>query len=426
MKKIQSIRGMHDVLPNEAYAWQFLESKLIDVFESYAYRELRTPVLEQTELFKRSIGDVTDIVEKEMYTFEDRNGDSLSLRPEGTASCVRAGIQHGLFHNQQQKIWYRGPMFRHERPQKGRYRQFYQMGVEAYGIPGADIEAELILLGERFWQILGVEQSVNLEINTLGSAECRQAYKAILIDYFNDHKQNLDEDSCRRLQTSPLRILDSKNPELATLIAAAPSLHDHLDENSRTHFETLCHLLDATGVSYKINHTLVRGLDYYSHTVFEWVTELLGAQGTVCAGGRYDGLVEMLGGRATPAVGFAMGLDRIKLLVEIANPGAIKKARLSAYIIMLGDNVVIDGLKLTEKLRTDVPGISIQTNMNGGSIKSQMKRADKSGADFALIVADAELKQGKVGLKNLRNDHEEQHSINYQELVEKFATVDLS
>ena len=421
MKKIQSIRGMHDVLPNEAHVWQFLENKLAEVLERYAYRELKTPIVEQTELFKRSIGDVTDIVEKEMYTFEDRNGDSLSLRPEGTASCVRAGIQHGLFYNQQQKIWYRGPMFRHERPQKGRYRQFVQLGAEAYGIPGADIEAELIILGQRFWQELGVENSVSLQINTLGSAVCRQGYKEILVDYFSDHIQLLDEDSSRRLQTNPLRILDSKNPEMAAIIAAAPSLHEHLDQESRTHFGTLCHLLDATGINYTISPTLVRGLDYYSHTVFEWVTELLGAQGTVCAGGRYDGLVEQLGGRATPAVGFAMGMDRIKLLVETVNPDIIKKPELAAYIIMPGDDLVVDGLMLAEKLRTDIPGISIQTNMNSGSIKSQMKRADKSGADFALIMADDELKQGKTGLKNLRDNSEEQLSVDYQELLEKLS-----
>ncbi len=412
---------MHDVLPQESHAWQFLENIITGVLERYAYRELRTPIVEQTELFKRSIGDVTDIVEKEMYTFEDRNGDSLSLRPEGTASCVRAGIQHGLFYNQQQKIWYRGPMFRHERPQKGRYRQFYQLGAEAYGIPGADIEAELILSGQRIWQELGVENSISLQINTLGSTECRQAYKNILVQYFSDHIQQLDEDCRRRLHTNPLRILDSKNPDIAAIITDAPSLHDHLDEDSRTHFEKLCHLLDATGVSYTINPTLVRGLDYYSHTVFEWVTELLGSQGTVCAGGRYDRLVEQLGGRATPAVGFAMGLDRIKLLVETVNPDVVVKPQLSAYIIMLGEEVVVDGLLLAEKLKADVPGISIQANMNGGSIKSQMKRADKSGADFAPIIAIDELKQGKTGLKNLRNSSEVQQSIDYQELVAKFT-----
>jgi len=404
-KKIQAIRGMNDILPAQTPIWQHIEHTLHQVLESYGYQEIRMPILEATELFSRSIGEVTDIVEKEMFSFVDRNSDKLTLRPEGTASCVRAGIQNGLFYNQIQRLWYIGPMFRHERPQKGRYRQFNQLGVEAYGLTGADIDAEIILMTARFWQKLGLD-NLELQINSLGSSEARAAYRDKLVDYFSAHNDQLDEDSKRRLNTNPLRILDSKNPEMQSLIQSAPQLLDHLDQESETHFNDLKNILDQVGVKYRINPQLVRGLDYYNRTVFEWVTQELGAQGTICAGGRYDNLVEQIGGRSTPAVGFAMGLERLVLLLE-------SKLQLSdinphIYMIMVGNETVQQqGFALAESLRTALPELRLITNCGGGSFKVQFKRADKSAAKFALILGEDELHKQQVAIKNLRKKSEQ-------------------
>ncbi|WP_241087047.1 histidine--tRNA ligase [Candidatus Vondammii sp. HM_W22] len=404
-KNVKAIRGMHDLLPDQSPMWHFLEDRVRQVVDGYGYRDMRTPILEMTELFSRSIGEVTDIVEKEMYTFADRNGDSLTLRPENTASCVRAGIENGLFHNQIQRIWYRGPMFRHERPQKGRYRQFYQIGVEAYGLPGPDIDLEVILISRRFWQVLGLE-GLELQINSLGTSEERTAYRELLVTYLSDYKDQLDEDSLRRLDSNPLRILDSKNPDLKQLIADAPVLMEHLGEESLSHFETLCAGLDACGVDYVVNPRLVRGLDYYGRTVFEWVTDRLGAQGTVCAGGRYDGLVEQLGGRPTPAVGFAMGVERlIALLEESENKPSLKQ--LDAYLVLMGEAAQKQGLILAEKLRGQCPDLRLLVNCGAGSFKSQFKKADRSGARYALILGDDELKQDIIGVKPLRGEGEQ-------------------
>jgi histidyl-tRNA synthetase len=417
-KNIQAIRGMHDILPEQSALWQFVEDRVRDTLDRYGYREMRTPILEMTELFRRSIGEVTDIVEKEMYTFEDRNGDSLTLRPEGTASCVRAGIENGLLHNQVQRIWYRGPMFRHERPQKGRYRQFHQMGVEAYGLDGPDIDIEIILIARRFWQALGLE-GLSLQLNTLGTAAERESYRGELVGYLSARRDQLDEDSLRRLETNPLRILDSKNPTMAQLIQEAPALLDHLGDESREHFEILCSGLRAAGVDYVVNPRLVRGLDYYSRTVFEWVTDRLGAQGTVCAGGRYDTLVEQLGGRPTPAVGFAMGVERlISLLEESGNPPQLRG--LDAYLVLMGDAAQREGLLLAERLRDRLLGFRLMTHCGGGSFKSQFKKADRSGARYALVLGDDELARGEITVKNLRSEAEQQRIP--QERLEEFFT----
>ncbi len=405
---------MHDVLPEQSPLWRFLEDRVRDVVDAYGYREMRTPILEMTDLFKRSIGEVTDIVEKEMYTFADRNGDSLTLRPENTASCVRAGIENGLFHNQTQRIWYRGPMFRHERPQKGRYRQFYQIGVEAYGLAGPDIDIEIILIGQRFWKALGLE-GLELQINSLGTAEERAAYRSVLVEYLSAHRERLDEDSLRRLESNPLRILDSKNPALQQLISEAPSLMDYLGEESRDHFDTLCAGLKAAGVSYVVNQRLVRGIDYYGRSVFEWVTDKLGAQGTVCAGGRYDGLVEQLGGRPTPAIGFAMGVERlISLLEEREQPPVLESV--DAYLVLMGEGPQSLGMTLAEQLRNDCPGLRLMTHCGGGSFKSQFKKADRSGARYALVMGEDELKRGVIGIKSLR-DRSEQHTVALDQLA---------
>ena len=396
---IQSIRGMHDVLPEQSGLWQFFENTVRDIVQSYGYREIRMPVVESTDLFCRSIGEVTDIVEKEMYTFSDRNGDSLTLRPEGTASCVRACVQHGLLHNQQQRLWYMGPMFRHERPQKGRYRQFHQIGVETFGMNGPDIDAELILMTARIWKILGLK-NIRLEMNTLGTNASRSAYRDVLVTYLSLHKAVLDEDSLRRLTSNPLRILDSKNPSMQSIIDAAPKLMDYLDDESRLHFEQLKIILDATGLAYTVNPRLVRGLDYYCKTVFEWISDDLGAQGTVCAGGRYDGLVEQLGGRATTAAGFAMGIERLLVLLE--EQGFKHMDSVDVFIAMQGDAAQTAGMLLAEKMRDNFPALTMQTNCGGGSFKSQMKKADKSNASIALILGDDEVKQNKVAVKYLR------------------------
>ncbi|QEP42122.1 histidine--tRNA ligase [Ectothiorhodospiraceae bacterium BW-2] len=406
-KPIQAIRGMNDTLPQQSGRWQQLEAILQQLLQRYGYQEIRTPVVEMSELFKRSIGEVTDIVEKEMYSFTDRNGDSLTLRPEGTASVVRAMMQHGLLVNQVQRLWYRGPMFRHERPQKGRYRQFHQLGVEVFGLLGPDIDAELIAMSSRLWRELGLQERVTLQLNSLGSREARGAYRQQLIDYFSDHASELDEDSQRRLQSNPLRILDSKNPAMKALIAAAPRLLDSLDSESAEHFAQLGELLHQSGVAYQINPCLVRGLDYYGKTVFEWVTDSLGAQGTVCAGGRYDGLVEQLGGRAVAAVGFAIGLERLLALIDEAGQ-LPEPPPLDLYLVLMGEAAQRQGVALAEQLRDAVPTLRLQLHCGGGSVKSQFKKADRSGARWALIVGDEELARGELALKPLQESGEQQ------------------
>jgi histidyl-tRNA synthetase len=412
-KKLQAIRGMHDILPDKTPLWQMLEKAMSEVCQQYGYAEIRMPLVETTDLFCRSIGEVTDIVEKEMYTFEDRNGDSLSLRPEGTASCVRAGLEHGLFYNQIQRLWYQGPMFRHERPQKGRYRQFHQIGIECFGMSGAEIEAEIILMSYRLWQKLGIADELTLELNTLGTLEERATYKEILIDYFNQRLAELDEDSVRRLNTNPLRILDSKNPLMQTLIEAAPKLLDSLGEESIQHFEQLQSYLNDAGVSFECNPRLVRGLDYYSHTVFEWTTTSLGAQGTVCAGGRYDGLIDQLGGKQTPAVGLAMGVERLILLLEQYQWNVNSPL---AYIVYQGDQARKEAIQLAERLRDQLPGKGIVLHCGGGSLKSQFKKADKTGASLALILGEDEVEEKKVSIKFLR-DRQEQQQLPQHELA---------
>lgn len=412
---IQAVRGMNDIVPEDTPYWQQLEATLRAVLAAYGYQEIRFPIVEKTELFKRSIGEVTDIVEKEMYTFEDRNGDSLTLRPEGTASCVRAGIQNGLIHNQLHRLWYMGPMFRHERPQKGRYRQFHQIGVETFGMTGPDLDAELIMMTARMWRQLGLE-GLELQINSLGTRESRAAYRQELVKYFGAHKDQLDEDSLRRLDSNPLRILDSKNPQLSGLITAAPKLSEYLDAESREHFAALCGLLDQAGIRYRVNPCLVRGLDYYTRTVFEWVTDQLGAQGTVCAGGRFDGLVEQLGGKPVPAAGFAMGLER---LLELARTHLEPANVPHAYMVLVGEAAQNTGLILAEQLRDAVPGLRLMTHCGGGSFKSQFKKADKCGAQLALILGDEEVTQKNIGVKFLRED-KQQETVPQNELANWF------
>jgi histidyl-tRNA synthetase len=414
-KTIQAVRGMNDILPEESVTWQFLEDTLRRIIYSFGYQEIRLPLLEKTELFRRSIGEVTDIVEKEMYTFDDRNGDSLTLRPEGTAGCVRACMEHGLLHNQTRRLWYAGPMFRHERPQKGRYRQFHQIGIEAFGMTGPDIDAEVILMTARFWRALGLDHAV-LQLNSLGTVEARAGYREALVDYLQGRQAELDEDSRRRLQSNPLRILDSKNPDMQGLIADAPQLSEYLDEESRVHFDELCALLDAAGIAYEINPRLVRGLDYYSKTVFEWVTDRLGAQGTICAGGRYDGLVEYLGGRATPAVGFALGLERLIALLEVCGIEP-PDASPHVYLVLAGEQAVLQGMVLADELRNAVSGLSVQANCGGGSFKSQFKRADRSGAELALVIGDEEAERGEVTIKPLRAGGEQQ-TVSRQDIAQ--------
>ena len=404
-KNIQAIRGMHDVLPQHTPLWQHLEQSVARVLASYGYREIRMPILEQTELFKRSIGEVTDIVEKEMYTFEDRNGDSLTLRPEGTAGCVRAAMENGLLHNQTQRLWYQGPMFRHERPQKGRYRQFHQIGVETFGMAGPDIDAEVILITSRIWRALGLD-GLELQLNTLGTAEERAAYRDELVNYLQAHHDLLDEDSRRRLASNPLRILDSKNPAMREMLDAAPTMSAHMGDVSRAHLDFICETLNRAGVPFVLNPRLVRGLDYYSRTVFEWVTDRLGAQGTVCAGGRYDGLVEQLGGKPVPAVGFAMGLERLVAVLEEIDPdaGAVSA---DLYLVLMGAAAEREGLVLGEALRNALPGREIVCHCGGGGMKAQFKRADRSGARYALVLGDAEIEAGTIVLKPLRSDEEQ-------------------
>jgi histidyl-tRNA synthetase len=419
-KQIKAIRGMHDILPEQAPLWRFLEDGVRSVLDGYGYQEMRLPILEMTELFKRSIGEVTDIVEKEMYSFTDRNGDSLSLRPEGTAGCVRACLENGLLHHQTQRVWYRGPMFRHERPQKGRYRQFHQIGVETFGLEGPDIDLETILISRRIWQRLGID-GLELEINSLGDAEERARYRDRLVDYLRGHWQRLDEDSRRRLEGNPLRILDSKNPDMAELIAGAPVLFDRLGEASLGHFQSLRAGLDAQGVTYRVNPRLVRGLDYYNRTVYEWVSNRLGAQGTVCAGGRFDGLVEQLGGRPVPAVGFALGCERlIALLEEVASPGLDLAP--DVYLVLVGEAAARQGLLWAERLRDRLPGLRLLMHCGGGSFKTQFRKADKSNARFALIIGDDEVAAGVAALKSLREEAE-QRALSLEDCIEFFAST---
>jgi histidyl-tRNA synthetase len=415
---------MNDILPEQTAIWQYLEATAAELFRSYGYSEIRFPIVEQTELFKRSIGEVTDIVEKEMYTFPDRNDDSLTLRPEGTACCVRAADQHGLLRNQVQRLWYQGPMFRYERPQKGRQRQFQQIGIECFGLadPGAD--AEMLSLTQRLWRRLGLEQVVTLELNSLGSPEDRARYRQALVNYLEQHHQHLDEDSQRRLQSNPLRILDSKSADTQAILADAPSLQDFLSDDSRQHFEQLLALLDAIGIEYHINPRLVRGLDYYNNTVFEWTTDKLGAQGTVCAGGRYDGLVQQLGGAATPAVGFAMGVERLALLFEAhgTNPAELGQ-HVDVYFVVAGDGLAVKALAIAETLRDALPGLGLLLHTAGGSFKSQMKKADKSGASFALIMGEDEANAGTLTIKALRGQPFGQQTVAADELVTIMPTL---
>ncbi|MBT3504793.1 MAG: histidine--tRNA ligase [Piscirickettsiaceae bacterium] len=397
-ESIRSVRGMNDILPDVTPYWQSVETTLNKVLSGYGYQEIRFPIVEKTTLFSRSIGEVTDIVEKEMYSFEDRNGDGLTLRPEGTAGCVRAAMQNGLIH-QTQRLWYMGPMFRHERPQKGRYRQFHQVGVEAYGFNGPDIDAEMILMTARLWKELGLT-GVTLQINSLGSIAARLAYREVLIAYFEGHQDQLDEDSQRRLHTNPLRILDSKNPEMQALNEGAPKLLEHLDDESQQEFTALCEALDQAGLSYQVNPRLVRGLDYYGKTVFEWVTDQLGSQGTVCAGGRYDGLVSQLGGKGATAIGFAIGLERLISLLEATN--ALPEIRgVDAYIVAVGDAAAKQAPILAEQLRDQIPDFKLITHCGGGSFKSQFKQADRSGARWTLILGEDEISQQVIGVKTM-------------------------
>lgn len=420
MAKIHAIRGMNDILPQDTPSWQFVERCFRSVVRRYGYKEIRFPILEQTQLFKRSIGEITDIVEKEMYSFDDRNGDNLSLRPEGTAGCVRAADQHGLLYNQQQRLWYAGPMFRHERPQKGRYRQFEQFGIEAFGMAGPDIDAEVILLSAQLWRELNIANSLTLEINNIGSSEDRAKFGSELRGYLNSHIDQLDQDSRGRLESNPLRILDSKSPGTQKVLEEAPVLADFLHQQSQDHYESLKQLLTDTGLSFIENPRLVRGLDYYNNAVFEWTTSDLGAQGTVCAGGRYDGLVAQLGGKSTFAVGFALGIDRLVLLLEamsvLPEPAA---ASVDVYLAIIGEPLMGQGMQLAESLRKQFPSLSLQVNCGGGKYNSQMKKAYNSGASTAIVMEQdgesADLPLKEVKLRRL-NDSDESIRIPIEDL----------
>lgn len=415
LASIQVVRGMHDILPQHIHLWHLVEDSFRHIVATHGYQQIRTPILEKSALFKRSIGEVSDIVEKEMYTFDDRNGDSLSMRPEGTAGVVRAGVENGLLLNQQQRLWYSGPMFRYERPQKGRYRQFHQLGAETFGMAGTDIEVELILMAYQLWQTLGLK-NIQLQINSLGSLASRAAYKKVLVAYFRAHSQQLDAESTRRLATNPLRILDTKNPTMQELVEQAPKLSEHLDNASQLHFDNFKMRLDSLNIPYSVNKRLVRGLDYYSHTVFEWVTTALGAQGTVCAGGRYDGLVEQLGGKPNTAAGFAMGVERLVCLLEDSSTVARTKADI--YCLAVSDAASVKAFELSEKIRSSYPNLSIIQHCGGGSFKSQIKKADKSGATWALILAEDEIKNDTIGIKFLR-EHKDQITIKQSDLMDE-------
>lgn len=397
---------MNDCLPTQSPLWQKVEGAVKNVISAYGYNEVRMPIVEMTHLFSRAIGEVTDVVEKEMYTFEDRNGDSLTLRPEGTAGCVRSGIENGLLYNQEQRLWYMGPMFRHERPQKGRYRQFHQCGVEVFGLNGPDVDAELIMMTARLWRELGIEKHVRLELNSIGSQEDRANYRTALIAFLEQHMDVLDEDCKRRMHTNPLRVLDTKNPDVQAILGDAPKLAEYLGEESKQHFAGLCELLDAAGIEYQVNQRLVRGLDYYNRTVFEWITESLGAQGTVCGGGRYDGLVEQLGGKATPAVGFAMGLERLVLMMETLELTDVRRS-VDAYIVTSGEGTMMAGMKLAEQLRESIPGVRVMNHFGGGNFKKQFKRADKVGAVVVMMLGESEVADNTVVVKDLVRGEQE-------------------
>ncbi len=411
---------MNDCLPTQSPLWQKVEGVVKNVISAYGYSEVRMPIVEMTHLFSRAIGEVTDVVEKEMYTFEDRNGDSLTLRPEGTAGCVRSGIENGLLYNQEQRLWYMGPMFRHERPQKGRYRQFHQCGVEVFGLDGPDVDAELIMMTARLWRELGIAQHVRLELNSIGSLEARANYRTALIDYLEQYQNVLDEDCKRRMYTNPLRVLDSKNPDVQAILGDAPQLSDYLDADSKQHFAGLCELLDAAGIEYTVNQRLVRGLDYYNRTVFEWITESLGSQGTVCGGGRYDGLVEQLGGKPTPAVGFAMGLERLVLMMETLGNTDVRRS-VDVYMVTAGEGTMMAGMKLAEQLREQVPGLRVMTHFGGGNFKKQFKRADKVGAAIALVLGEDEVAAQTVVVKDLAGG--EQNTVAQAEVAKLLANL---
>ena len=417
--KIQAIRGMNDLLPADSVLWSSLDETINNLLISYGYKYCRTPIVESTETFSRAIGEVTDIVEKEMYTWEDNNGNSLTLRPEGTASVVRMMIEHNLPREGIQKVFYNGPMFRHERPQKGRYRQFHQVGAEVFGVSDSKIDAELISITDSLWKSLGI--SAKLEINSLGSKESRSAYRKILTAFFNENISQLDDDSLRRLKTNPLRILDSKNKDLELLISSAPKMIDHLDDESKEHFAILKTYLDNLDIPYEVNPKLVRGLDYYNQTVFEWISNDLGSQGTICGGGRYDGLVEKMGGSPTPAIGFAIGLERIALLIKDKNSQLVNK-RCQLYFVALGDKAQIESMKLSKKILQSLPNITLSNDISMGSLKSQMKKADKSNADFALILGEEELSNNQLSIKPLKGQGVQQ-SIELEGIIQHLQEI---
>ena len=415
-KNIQAIRGMNDCSPTESPLWQWIEGQVRQILSSYGYSEVRMPIVESTPLFARAIGEVTDVVSKEMYTFWD-NDEQLTLRPEGTAGCVRAAIEHGWIYNNEQRLWYMGPMFRHERPQKGRYRQFHQAGVEVFGIATPEIDAELIILTARLWKALGIDQHVSLQLNSIGSLEARANYRSALVAFLENHQDLMSEEEKERLVKNPLRILDTKNQALQDVLDGAPKLLDYLDDESREHFAQLCGLLDAVGIQYEINPKLVRGLDYYNKTVFEWVTSALGAQGTVCGGGRYDGLVEQLGGHATSGVGFAMGLERLVLLVQEVNKSIPVKSEVDIYVVYQGEGTTLAAFQLAEKLRSELPHLSTMLHCSGGNFKKQFRRADKSGATLALVLGESEVQNNQVVVKHLLGEAEQQ-TIDVANLIE--------
>ncbi|RTZ15298.1 histidine--tRNA ligase [Vibrio aquaticus] len=419
-KKIQAIRGMNDCLPTQSPLWQKLENAVKSTVSAYGYNEVRMPIVEETNLFSRAVGEETDVVSKEMYTFDDRNGDSLTLRPEGTAGCVRACIQNSLINRDEQRLWYMGPMFRHERPQKGRYRQFHQCGVEVFGLNGPDVDAELIMMTARLWRELGINEHVRLELNSIGSQEDRADYRTALVAFLEQHIDVLDEDCKRRMHTNPLRVLDTKNPDVQAILGDAPRLSDYLGEESKAHFAGLCELLDAAGIEYTVNERLVRGLDYYNRTVFEWITESLGAQGTVCGGGRYDGLVEQLGGQATPAVGFAMGLERLVLMLETLELTDVRRS-VDVYMVTAGEGTMMAGMKLAESLRAQVPGLRVMSHFGGGNFKKQFKRADKVGAAVALVLGENEVADNTVVLKDLIGGTQE--TLSQADAIAKLAEL---
>ena len=420
--KIKSVRGMNDISPPETASWQYLEKTIVDVLSTYAFQEIRFPILEHSELFRRSIGNITDIVEKEMYSFDDRNGDNLSLRPEGTAGCVRACIQQGLLHNQTQRLWYKGPMFRHERPQKGRQREFHQIGVEAFGFEGPELDAELLIMMDRLWSRLRIDGAMTLEINSLGQASDRGRYRVALVDYLEDYREQLDDDSQRRLTTNPMRILDSKNIETQKILADAPRLAEFIDGTSRVHFDRVCGLLSAAGVEYEINDRLVRGLDYYSKTVFEWVTNKVGAQGTICGGGRFDDLIEQIGGKPGFAIGLALGIERLVLLVKAMDvlPDSLGQ-NVDVYLVAVG-NVSEEAFLISEQLRSEIPGLRVEQHCGSGGFRSQLKKADKSGARLALIIGEDECSKDVVGVKFLR-EHREQEQVDRKRLMDYMQPI---